>query len=95
MRRAARWKVPTHRPKSAANSIQRLPVGPSGEWAPLLGRKISIRYRLHGSDHTHSEAIGVIASVANDRIGVLNKRGERLDIAIADIEAGKVFPTSF
>ena len=92
MRRAARWRAPTRPPKNAASSFQRLPPDDDREWSRLLGRKISIRYRLHGADHSHSEAIGVIASVGDGRIGVLNRHGERIDVATDDIEAGKVFP---
>ena len=36
-------------------------------WTDRLGRKVSVRYRLHGDpEHPFSEAVGVVASVTAD-----------------------------
>ncbi|MDQ4065188.1 MAG: hypothetical protein M3161_04005 [Actinomycetota bacterium] len=83
-----------HLRRSEASSSERLPLADDRAWAQLLGRKISIRYRLHDDKHSHSEAIGVVAQVGGGRIGLLNRHGDRVDVAIGDIEAGKVFPTA-
>lgn len=69
---------------------------PIEDWRPHLGRKVSLRYKLHGSDHPFSEAIGVISSVDvgpdGQEIVILTRKGESKPIASADILAAKLFP---
>ena len=71
---------------------------PPADYRPLLGRKLSLRYRLHGDPaHPFSEVIGVLASVAadeNDRetLGVLTKRGETVRVSVPDVVAARVWP---
>jgi hypothetical protein len=67
------------------------------DWKPHLGRKVSVRYRLHGEDHPFSEAIGVVAGVtlADDGsqiVSVLTRDGATASIAAPDILAAKLFP---
>ena len=67
------------------------------DWKPHLGRKVSIRYRLHGDDHPFSEAIGVVASVAEDESGaqtvtILTRDGSSKHLVADDIVAAKLFP---
>ena len=67
------------------------------DWRRLLGRKVSLRYRLPAPSETpFSEAIGVVAAVTDEgsgtAISVLSKRGETNVVPLADIEAAKVFP---
>ncbi|MDQ4095115.1 MAG: hypothetical protein M3174_02785 [Actinomycetota bacterium] len=66
------------------------------DWKKALGRKVSLRYRLHDDpEHRFSEAIGFVQSVGeNDgrtTVSIVNKRGETTVVALADIEAAKVF----
>ena len=67
-------------------------------WRRHLGRKVSLRYRLHdgGSAHPFSEAIGMVASVRSDpgspaEIHVVNRRGVSSTVPLEDIVAAKVF----
>ncbi len=61
------------------------------EWRRLLGRKVSIRFSLHGDpDHRFSEASGVLMAV-DDRLTILKKSGDRVEVAIDDVVAAKVF----
>ena len=67
------------------------------DWKPHLGRKVSIRYRLHGDDHPFSEAIGVVAEVSEGEDGteivtILTRRGDSRRIGSEDILAAKLFP---
>ena len=67
------------------------------DWKPHLGRKVSLRYKLHDADHPFSEAIGVVSSVQADQDGqqtlsVLTRSGETRSIPVADIVATKLFP---
>jgi hypothetical protein len=67
------------------------------DWRGLLGRKVSIRYRLHGdAQHPFSEAIGVVHAVtridAAPSVSLLTRRGDRVTVAISDVLAAKVFP---
>jgi hypothetical protein len=61
----------------------------------LLGKKVSLRYRLRGDEsHPFSEAIGMVQSVTTDDDGtigltVVNRRGETTTMAIDDILAAK------
>lgn len=66
-------------------------------WKALLGRKVSIRYRLHGDpEHPFSEAIGVVMSVDGsddeERVRIMTRRGEDVEVATSDILASKTFP---
>jgi uncharacterized protein (DUF302 family) len=50
------------------------------DWSGHLGRKVSVRYRLHGDPvHPFSEAVGVVASVATDGgaevVTIIDRRG--------------------
>lgn len=72
---------------------------PPADWVQLLGRKVSIRYRLHDSHHAFSEAIGVVQSVTPPgddvaRVTVVNRRGEARSVPIEDIVSAKVFSAS-
>jgi hypothetical protein len=61
----------------------------------LLGRKVSIRFVLRGDpDHPFSEAIGVVMSTDPEPgvVTILGKNGEKVDVAVRDILATKVFP---
>lgn len=91
MLRAGRWRAHSLRRKSAASSPERLPPADAADWPRYLGRKISIRHRLHGDpDHEFSEAIGVVARVDEDSLSILNRKGETVVVAFADVIAGKV-----
>ena len=64
------------------------------DWLQLLGRKVSVRFRLHDDPaHPFSEAIGVVMSVEDGVVTLVNKRGESRSFAIEDVLASKVFPT--
>ncbi len=72
-------------------------ASPVEDWKPHLGRKVSLRYRLHDSEHPFSEAIGVVASVRTEASGVqvldvLTRSGETRSVPIDDIVASKLFP---
>ena len=67
------------------------------EWRTLLGRKVSIRYRLHGDpQHPFSEAIGVVMSVADsdqgEQITIVTRRGDEVVVGVQDVLAQKTFP---
>ena len=88
-----RWRAPTPPRRNAASSP------PSAEeWSKHLGRKISIRFKLHDDPaHGFSEAIGVVQSVRpNDRgvveLGILTRHGETRYVPVVDILAAKLFP---
>ncbi|MBW3594319.1 MAG: hypothetical protein KY391_01980 [Actinobacteria bacterium] len=68
-------------------------------WRALLGRKVSVRYRLHGDPrHQFSEAIGVVMGIETSERGelikILTRRGEQVVVNADDIVARKTFPTS-
>jgi hypothetical protein len=68
------------------------------DWRALLGRKVSIRYKLHGDPtHPFSEAIGVVQGVTHGddapNVELLSRRGELVTVAIPDVLAAKVFPS--
>ncbi len=74
-------------------------MNPPAEWRELLGKKISIRYRLQDDPkHPHSEAIGVVAGVEQSErgssISVLTRRGTTVSVATDDIVAMKEFRTT-
>ena len=68
------------------------------EWTQHLGRKISIRYKLHDDPaHGFSEAIGVVQSVRPndsgvDELGIVTRRGDTKFVAVRDVLAAKLFP---
>ena len=73
-----------------------MPEAPK-DWSEHLGRKVSIRYRLHHSDHPFSEAVGVVAAVApgpdgHTSLAILDRRGQTISVAASDILAAKLFP---
>jgi ribosomal protein S12 methylthiotransferase accessory factor YcaO len=84
----AQWRAPTPRRRSAASSE---------DWHSHLGRKVSIRYRLHDDPaHPFSEAIGVVQAVRDEagvqQVEVLNRKGEVVIVPVTDVLAAKLFP---
>ncbi len=71
---------------------------PPADWAPYLGNKVSLRYRLRGDpQHPFSEAIGVLASLEDAPDGarllrIFNRRGNQISVPVDDILAAKIFP---
>ena len=71
---------------------------PPGDLRSYLGRKVSIRFRLHDdSGYPFSEAVGVIQAVGPSEQGsellfILKRRGEIISVPVADIVAVKLFP---
>ena len=52
-----------------------------------------MRFVLHDDpEHAFSEAIGVVMEATGDRVCILTKRGERVEVDVRDIQAAKVFP---
>ena len=86
----APWRAPTRPPRSAAarsNSEE--------DWRRALGRKVSLRYRLHDDPaHAFSEAIGVVMRVAgssdDETVGIVKRTGQVVDIPARDIVAAKI-----
>ena len=80
-------------PRNAASSPKT-----AEEWSGHLGRKISIRYKLHDDpSHGFSEAIGVVQSVRpNDsgvsELGILTRHGQTKYVPVDDVLAAKLFP---
>jgi hypothetical protein len=75
---------------------QEVPEAPV-DWKGRLGRKVSVRYRLHGDpEHPFSEAVGVVASVSSqggtETLTILDRRGIAVAIPAPDLLAAKVFP---
>ncbi|MDQ3985288.1 MAG: hypothetical protein M3280_02165 [Actinomycetota bacterium] len=69
------------------------------DWKQSLGRKVSIRFRLHDErEHPFSEAIGMVQSVRGEgesvEIEIVNRTGKVTSVPLADIEAAKLFPTA-
>jgi hypothetical protein len=67
------------------------------DWSKSLGRKVSVRYRLHGDPvHPFSEAVGVVASVAGSGdtqvVTIIDRRGKTVGIPAPDLLAVKLFP---
>ena len=93
----ARWRVPSPPLRSAASNFERLPPESSEHWRALLGRKISIRYRLsEGDSHPFSEAVGVVLEVSDENgvvVKIMTRHGQTLTVHASDVLAGKVFPT--
>lgn len=78
--------------------LQRIVEGDGTDWSKLLGRKVSVRYKLHADPGlpSASEAIGVVMNVGQAGDGqivkIVTKRGEVREVPAADIVAGKVWP---
>ena len=68
------------------------------EWGKNLGRKISIRFKLHDDPaHGFSEAIGVVQSVRPNasgvvELGILTRHGDTRYVPVEDVLAAKLFP---
>ena len=97
MRRAVRWRAPTHLRRSAEASNSAVANEPPHDWKPFLGRKVSIRFRLEDDPrHQFSEAIGVIQSVIDEDGGqvieIIKRRGEVVSVAVDAILAAKMWP---
>ena len=78
--------------------FQRLEGATEEVWRSLLGRKVSIRYRLRDdpAEHAVSEAIGIVMSVKSDEtdgaeVSIVDQRGEITKVAIDDVMAGKAW----
>jgi hypothetical protein len=67
---------------------------PPDDWTPYLGRKVSIRFRLHDDPaHPFSEAVGVVQSVdEKGDISIATRTGAVVTVASPDILAAKIFP---
>ena len=94
MLRVARWRAPSHPPRSEAASS-----APSVEELKRnLGRKLSVRFRIHDDPaHPFSEAIGMVQAVDKDASGysivqIVNRRGEVTSVRVDDILAAKFWP---
>ncbi|MGI8773946.1 MAG: hypothetical protein ACR2KQ_02845 [Actinomycetota bacterium] len=76
---------------------ERIAPGDQQDWRRLLGRKVSIRYRLHddGAGDVFSEAIGVVMGVSEASAGsiikIVTKRGEVREVPVGDVVAGKAW----
>ena len=96
---AARWRDPTPRPISEAESKgDRASVSP-GSWTDHLVRRFSLRFRLHDDPaHPFSEAVGVLMSVTHDERGevlsFVHRSGKTFTIHSADVLAAKLFPSA-
>ena len=67
------------------------------DWRGLLGRKVSMRFRLHDDPaHQFSEAIGVVMTVSTsergEQVTILTRRGDTVLVPTADVLALKTFP---
>ena len=67
---------------------------PPDDWTPYLGRKVSIRFRLHDDpDHPFSEAIGVVQAVdPSGSVSIVTRTGTTVTVQATDILAAKIFP---
>lgn len=66
-------------------------------WRQLLGRKVSLRYRLDSdSEWPFTEVVGVVMSAedsaAGRQITIMDKHGSVHEVTLHDIVAVKVFP---
>ena len=77
--------------------MKRLEGATQDDWRALLGRKVSIRFRvLNDPEHPLSEAIGVVMAVKSDETGrpivsIVNRRGETVEVPIENVLAGKAW----
>jgi hypothetical protein len=75
-----------------AEDVEVLESPSAADWRSLLGRKVSVRYRLHSDpSHRFSEAIGIVASVTDTTVGIINRRGQVSEVPIDDLIAGKTW----
>jgi hypothetical protein len=64
-------------------------------WRGLLGRKVSLRYRLRGDPaHPFSEAVGMVSFVGLGEgsrvvVKVVNRRGETVVVGLEDVLAAR------
>ncbi len=68
-------------------------------WKGLLGRKVSVRYKLRDDPrHQFSEVVGVVMGIQDSERGelitILNRQAEQVVVASKDVVARKMFPTS-
>lgn len=79
------------------SGFRRLENPTEQEWRSLLGRKVSVRYRVHDDPaHPFSEAIGMVQEVAPDPSGriviaIVNRRGVTYRFDMDDLIAGKAW----
>lgn len=97
MHPAERWRAPSLPPRSAASSTAARQRPPIDDWRPHIGRKVSIRYRLHDDTHPFSEAIGVVMNVTSapdegQLLKILSKHGVTIEVHTRDLIAAKLFP---
>ena len=77
--------------------MKRLEGATQDDWRALLGRKVSIRFKvLNDPEHPFSEAIGVVMAVKPDETGrptvsIVNRHGDTVAVAIDDVLAGKAW----
>ncbi len=66
------------------------------EWRALLGRKVSLRYKLYQDPkYPESEVVGVVQSVGEPEDGsltILDRHGRSHSMKAEAIVAAKVFP---
>ena len=87
--------MPPRRNAAARNNSQ---SEGSSDWKELLGKKVSIRFRLHDDPgHPFSEAIGVVMSVGpserGEQVKILTRKGTEVVVDAADVLARKTFPS--
>jgi hypothetical protein len=97
----APWRAPSLLLKSAGSNSPGSHTPSPGQsaagWTDRLGRKVSLRYRLHGDPaHPFSEAVGVVASISLEApaeiVTIIDRRGRPVEIPVSDVLAVKVFP---
>jgi hypothetical protein len=97
----APWRAPSLPPKSAGSNApgphKPSPGEPAAGWTDRLGRKVSLRYRLHGDPaHPFSDAVGVVASLRlegpSEIVTIIDRRGRSVEVPVPDVLAVKVFP---
>lgn len=78
--------------------FERIVQGDGTDWSKLLGRKVSVRYKLpaDAGSVSFSEAVGVVMNVgaagARQVVKVVTKRGDVRTFPVGDVVAGKVWP---
>src|SRR4051812_31696732 len=91
--RVGRWRAPSHPRRSAA---ARPDPGPRG-WRGILGRRVSVRFRLlDDPGHAYSEALGVVQAVRDAgegdlEIEVITRTGRTALFAASHVTHLKVF----
>jgi ribosome maturation factor RimP len=73
------------------------PLDSTTDFKKYLGRKVTLRYRLHDdAAHPVSEAVGVVMSVkpesGRERVVILTRGSEHRVVPVDDVMAGKAFP---